>query len=162
MKKRETIKKAWSWLFISAFVIAIDQITKQLVVHFISDQTGTIDVLPFLNIILTTNSGASFGFLDQASGWHVYFLVLVSLFISFILIRWLVHLPKTAWQTALPVSLVLGGALGNLIDRVHYGLVIDFIDFHLGDWHYATFNIADAAVCVGVIWLVAEIGRAHV
>lgn len=147
---------AWPWLFVSVCIVFLDQLTKSVIAHTVSDQ-GSMSVLPFLNIILSVNSGASFGFLDHASGWQIVVLSLISVLISVILIRWLMRIPKDEWQVALPVSFVLGGALGNLIDRLHYGFVIDFIDFHLGEWHFATFNVADSAICVGALWLIMGI-----
>ena len=156
MKKNTFMKIAWPWLFISGVVIVLDQLSKWLVIHAMPDES-VVSLLPFLNMIVSFNTGASFGFLDHSSGWHVYMLSLISAFISVILIRWLMRIPRHDWWVALPVSLVLGGAIGNLIDRLHYGFVIDFIDFHVKSWHYATFNIADSAVCIGAVWLVIRL-----
>ncbi len=152
----KTNKKAWTWIFLSLFIIACDQLTKYIVLKKFTEQT-VVHVLPFLNFILRFNSGAAFSFLGSSNGWQVYLLSGISLTVSLILVIWLCRLPRAAWMTALPVSLVLGGALGNLIDRVRFGYVTDFIDFHLGNWHFATFNIADSAVSVGATWLILRL-----
>ena len=150
---RDINKTAWRWIFVSAFIIACDQFTKYLILKHLTDQSQVF-VFPFLNFILRFNAGASFSFLGDASGWQIYLFAGISVVVSVILIIWLCRLPKEEWWTSLPISLVLGGALGNLIDRLHFGYVTDFIDFHVGDWHFATFNVADSAVSVGATWLV--------
>lgn len=149
-------KTAWPWLFVSIFIIVLDQSTKLLILHYLNDTTE-IHVLPFLNIILRFNPGAAFSFLGDAGGWQVYLLSGVSIVVAIALMIWLSQLPRSEWLLALPVSLVLGGAIGNLIDRLNYGSVVDFVDFHLGSWHYATFNIADAAVSIGAVWLIVRV-----
>ena len=110
-----------------------------------------------MNIIQRFNAGAAFSFLSNEGGWQIYVLSGIAVLVSFGLIVWLYRMPRYEWWNALPVSLVLGGALGNLIDRVRFGVVVDFIDFHVHNWHYATFNIADAAVCVGAAWLILRL-----
>ena len=149
-------KTAWPWIFLSLAVIGLDQFSKQWVIHHIS-ATQTIAVLPYLNFILRFNTGAAFSFLGAAGGWQLYLLSGISILVSAILIIWLSRLSRSEWITAAPISLVVGGALGNLIDRLHYGYVIDFIDFHIKSWHYATFNLADSAVCVGATWLILRL-----
>lgn len=149
-------KKATSWIVISLIIILLDQMTKHYVVTHFTEKTVK-SIFPFLNFILRFNSGASFSFLGAQNGWQIYFLSAVSIVVSFILVMWLKRLSRSEWMVAFPVSLVLGGAIGNLIDRVRLGYVIDFIDFHVGTWHYATFNVADSAVCVGAIWLVLRL-----
>ncbi|MDP1574755.1 MAG: signal peptidase II [Coxiellaceae bacterium] len=153
MKK---IKTAWPWLLLSALIICLDQVSKHLVLAHVS-ALDVVRVLPFLNIILRLNAGAAFSFLGSESGWQIYLLSVISVVVSVVLVAWLSQLPRREWWIAAPVSLVLGGALGNLIDRIHYGYVIDFMDFHLFDWHFATFNIADAAVSVGATWLIVRV-----
>ncbi|OGT43456.1 MAG: signal peptidase II [Gammaproteobacteria bacterium RIFCSPHIGHO2_12_FULL_40_19] len=146
-------KTAWPWIFVSLFIIVCDQLTKYFILQHLTEQS-VVHVFPFLNFILRFNAGASFSFLGNASGWQIYLLVGISAVVSVILISWLTRLPRNEWWTTLPISLVLGGALGNLIDRVRFGYVTDFIDFYVGNWHFATFNVADSAVSVGAAWLV--------
>lgn len=149
-------KKALPWIFISALIIALDQITKYIVLTHLTEQS-VVHVFPFLNFILSFNAGASFGFLGAQNGWQVYLLSGVSIIVSVVLVIWLSRLSRSEWVLALPVSLVLGGALGNLIDRIRFGYVTDFIDFHVRNWHFATFNVADSAVSVGATWLVLRL-----
>lgn len=149
-------KTAWPWIFLSVLIIALDQWSKYFVTtHF--TETTIFHVFPFLNFILRFNNGAAFSFLGRASGWQIYLLSGISAAISVILMVWLSRLSRSAWCLALPISLILGGAIGNLIDRVRLHFVIDFIDFHVGNWHYATFNVADSAVCVGATFLILRL-----
>ena len=142
-----------SWLFLSGFIILLDQFTKYLVAEHIH-ATQIVHIFPFLNFIVRFNAGAAFSFLGEQMGWQVYALSSVSIVISFALLIWILKLPKNAWVTALSLSFILGGALGNVIDRIRFGFVIDFVDFHVKNWHFATFNVADAAVSVGVVLLI--------
>jgi signal peptidase II len=137
-------------------IIGLDQLSKYIVIHTLN-VTSVVHVLPFLNIIQRFNTGAAFSFLSTQAGWQIYLLSGISVLVSLVLIVWLSRMPRHEWWNALPIALVLGGAIGNLIDRVRFGFVIDFIDFHVGNWHYATFNIADSAVCVGAMWLVLRL-----
>ena len=148
--------KAWPWLFLSALIIACDQLTKYIILKHFTEQT-VVHIFPFLNFMLSFNAGASFGFLNSQNGWQIYLLSSVSIIVSIVLIVWLCRLSRREWWIAAPISLVLGGALGNLIDRVRFGYVLDFIDFHVGGWHFATFNVADAAVSIGATWLVLRL-----
>ncbi|MCX7120715.1 MAG: signal peptidase II [Gammaproteobacteria bacterium] len=149
-------RNASVWILLSVFVIVLDQFTKQLVLQNISVEQ-VVPIFPFLNFILRFNAGAAFSFLGSQNGWQLYLLSGISVIISAVLIIWLCRLKRSDCCTAVPISLILGGALGNLIDRVHYGCVVDFIDFHVGNWHYATFNVADSAVCIGAILLVLRL-----
>ncbi|MCX7125956.1 MAG: signal peptidase II [Gammaproteobacteria bacterium] len=153
MKKNKT---ASPWILLSVLIIALDQLTKYLVQQNIAAHQ-TIKIFPFLNFILRFNDGAAFSFLGAQNGWQIYLLSGISIAVSLVLIIWLTRLARSEWWIAVPVSLVLGGALGNLIDRVRYGFVTDFIDFHVKNWHYATFNVADSAVCVGAAWLILRL-----
>ena len=149
-------KTAWPYLVVSVLIIVFDQLTKfYFVTHF--TESSVARIFPFLNFILSFNAGAAFGFLGVQNGWQIYLLSAISIIVSFILIVWLTRLARREWWIALPVSFVLGGALGNLIDRVRFGVVVDFIDFHVGNWHYATFNIADSFVCIGAAWLMLRL-----
>lgn len=152
----QSTKKAYPWIFLSVFIIALDQFTKYSVLKHFTEQT-VVHIFPFLNFIVRFNAGASFSFLGNASGWQVYLLSGISITVSTILIVWLSRLARSEWVIALPVSLVLGGAIGNLIDRVRFGYVTDFVDFHVRNWHFATFNVADSAVSVGATWLVLRL-----
>ncbi|NCC88644.1 MAG: lipoprotein signal peptidase, partial [Clostridia bacterium] len=130
-----------------------DQVTKFVALS--SLQLGEpVAVMPYLNWTLAFNYGAAFSFLADMGGWQRWFFVSLAVGMSAFMLWWLNRLPKAlTWETV-SLNLVLGGAIGNLIDRVWQGKVTDFIDFYLGSWHYATFNIADMAITIGAIALV--------
>ncbi len=133
-------------------VVAIDQASKHLALAYLAPG----DPLPltgFLNLTLVFNRGAAFGFLNQQSGWQ---LVAFSLIAVLVLVYVAHHLYKEAWRspaTVIAYALIGGGAVGNLIDRLRFGYVVDFVDFHVFGWHFWIFNMADSALTVGVILL---------
>ena len=143
------------WLWLSLLVVGLDQFTKQLVeAHFYLSEN--VELLPFLNFTLAYNQGAAFNFLSDQGGWQRGFFIAVALVVTLILAGWLRRLRRGEWRTALSLSLIIGGAVGNLIDRVLHGYVIDFIDVHYGSWHWPAFNVADSAICVGVVLLLLD------
>lgn len=145
------------WLWLSLMIILIDQVSKWFLDHQLSINEP-YPLVSFFNIILEHNKGASFGFLQSAGGWQRWLFVAIALVISMMIFVLLYKLPRNKNWQALAMSLVLGGALGNLIDRVRFGYVIDFFDFHINNWHFATFNIADSAICVGVaLWILVSL-----
>ncbi len=140
------------WLAVAALVLALDQWTKQRVTeHF-----ATGEVLPltsFFNLTLRYNPGAAFSFLSDAGGWQRWFFTGIAAAVS----GWVLwSLPKARGLYALTLSLIMGGAIGNVVDRLQYGHVIDFLDFYVGNWHWPAFNVADSAITVGVILLVLD------
>lgn len=136
----------WLWLSVSVFLI--DQVTKMWIVrHFNFHEVKAIT--SFFNLTLTYNSGAAFGFLRHAGGWQRILFSGIAVVVSISIVIWLYRLSiKDKW-TACSLSLILGGALGNLWDRVFLGHVVDFLDFYVKHWHFATFNVADISVSVG-------------
>ncbi|MGA9856044.1 MAG: signal peptidase II [Gammaproteobacteria bacterium] len=147
---------AWRWLWLSAAVIVLDRITKYL----ISSHLGLYDsivLLPVFNLTLIHNTGAAWSFLAGASGWQRWLFIVLALAVSLGIIVWLRYLPRTRhrWRAA-ALALVLGGALGNVIDRIAHGYVIDFIQVHYHGWYFPAFNVADSAITVGAIMLVFE------
>jgi len=147
------IKKAWPWLWLSVLIITLDQLTKYLAVNHL-EFGQPLSLLPFFNFTLNYNTGAAFSFLGGQSGWQVYLLAAISLVVVAILIVWLGRIKRTDTLMAIGIALIIGGALGNFIDRVRLTYVVDFLDFHINNWHYPTFNIADSAICVGAALLV--------
>jgi signal peptidase II len=145
-----TALKQWPWFLLSLFVILIDQASKYWVLHSFTAYEP-INLLPVLNISLAYNTGASFGFLSQAGEWHKWFFAGFNVLMSVVLAIWLGKIPPAARLQSAGISLILGGALGNLIDRGLHAQVIDFIDFYYKTHHFATFNLADAAICVGAL-----------
>jgi signal peptidase II len=141
------------WLWLSAAVVALDQLTKWLADHLLTLYAAK-PVLPFFNLTLLYNQGAAFSFLAGASGWQRWFFIGIALVISVVLIVWLRRLPRHEVWEAGALALILGGAVGNVIDRIWHGHVIDFIDLHVAGYHWPAFNIADSAITVGAVTLV--------
>jgi signal peptidase II len=140
---------ASNWLWLSAFVVLLDQTTKALVVGAVKFKSP-IELLPFLRIVYLENQGAAFSLLHDAGGWQRWFFIALALMVSIVLMLWLrrIRIPEQT-VLAIGVALVLGGALGNVIDRVWHSYVIDFVYFHWRDWYFPAFNIADSAISVG-------------
>lgn len=110
----------------------------------------------WLNFSLHHNSGAAFSFLSDAGGWQRWFFTVLALVVCVVLIVWIRRLFVQQWALALALALVLGGALGNLADRLRLGYVVDFISVHYGSWYFPTFNVADAAISVGAVIIVLD------
>ncbi len=143
------------WLWLSLIALVLDQWTK-IAVDGSMRLYESIAVIPGFNLTYVHNTGAAFSFLSEASGWQRWFFAAMALIISTILTVWLYRLKEHQTLLAIALSLVLGGAIGNLIDRVAYGYVIDFLDVYYQTWHWPAFNIADSAICVGVFLMVLE------
>lgn len=137
--------KSVHWLWLSLAVIVADQVTKQLVFTRLS-LGEMIDLLPVLNLTHRHNTGAAF---SMFAGAPVLMFVLLGVGVSVGILWWLRKNPQGAHLMAVALTLILGGALGNVIDRVWRGFVVDFIDFHLAGWHWPAFNVADSAICIG-------------
>ena len=131
-----------------ALVLALDQISKVWVLGTLSAARPAVEVTSFLNIVLVWNRGISFGLFNRESDWQPWFLVGLSLVIVAGLLVWL-RTARGRWMTP-AITLVAGGAIGNAVDRARLGAVVDFVDFHIGGWHFAAFNVADAAITCGV------------
>ena len=144
------------WLLVSAAVIALDLYTKQLATEALVLYRPH-EVFSWLNMTLAHNYGAAFSFLSSAGGWQRGFFITLASVVSVVLLVWLLRLPRREWLTALGLALVLGGAVGNLVDRVKLGYVVDFIDVHFKGWHYPAFNVADSAITCGVALLVVDV-----
>jgi signal peptidase II len=143
------------WLNLSVLVIVIDQLTKWLVSSQF-ELRETLAVMPSFNLTLAHNYGAAFSFLAGAGGWQRWFFTGLALIVSLVLIIWLKRLKASAKLEAFSLAMILGGALGNLIDRVAYGYVVDFLDVYYGTYHWPAFNIADSAICLGAILLIVD------
>lgn len=136
------------WLWLSWAVVIIDQFSKWFAVRHLTIEVP-IKILPFFNIMLDFNRGAAFSFLHDENGWQIYLFSGIAIIVSMIIMLWLKRMPKSQQLAALSLGLILGGAIGNLLDRLFHGKVIDFISWHYQDYYFPTFNIADSAVCVG-------------
>jgi signal peptidase II len=143
------------WLWLSALVIVIDQITKR-VVDSTMQLYQSIELIPYFQLTYMRNQGAAFSFLSGAGGWQRWFFIGLAVIASVFICFWLKKLNRSQRWEAIAWSLVLGGALGNLIDRILYGYVIDFLDAYIGDWHWPAFNVADSAITLGVAMLLLD------
>ncbi|MBU3567514.1 signal peptidase II [Polynucleobacter alcilacus] len=141
------------YFVIATLVLLLDQLSKWSALSNL--QMGVPEpVLPFLNWLLLFNPGAAFSFLAQGSGWQRWFFTILGL-VACVYIVWLLRKSQNDKLLCLALSLILGGALGNVLDRIMYGAVVDFIDLHYANWHWPAFNIADSAICIGatlIIW----------
>jgi len=143
------------WFWLTLIVVVLDQWTKQLAVANLA-MYEPVPVMPYFNLMLAHNTGAAFSFLADAGGWQRWFFVVLTAVISVVLTVWLYRLPRGQKLLPVALTLVLGGALGNVYDRISYGYVIDFIDWYVGSYHWPAFNIADAAICVGAGLLILD------
>ncbi len=151
----EQMRKNFSWLWLALIIIVLDQATKW---YFSATmQLGdSINLLPGFNWTLAHNYGAAFSFLHDAGGWQRWFFAGIALVVSGGILFWLRSVPANARFLACALVLVLGGALGNLYDRMMLGYVVDFVHVYYGTWHFPAFNIADAGITVGAIMLIID------
>jgi signal peptidase II len=139
-------------------VIILDQLTKIWATQTLTFNQP-IAILPFFNFTLLHNTGAAFSFLANAGGWQRWFFTILAIGVSFVLVLWLARLKSNQYGLASALALILGGALGNVIDRLNYGYVIDFLDFYYKTWHWPAFNIADSAITIGAAILIVDAFR---
>ncbi|MBV6414603.1 MAG: lipoprotein signal peptidase [Xanthomonadales bacterium] len=143
----------WWWLPLSAIIIGLDQWTKALATGALVYGASEA-FLPHWNWTLVHNYGGAFSFLSNHPGWQRWFFLIVASGITLALLEWLRRCPPRAWLPCLPLALLIGGAIGNLIDRIQLGYVVDFVDWHYDGWHWPAFNLADSAITVGIVLLI--------
>ena len=149
-------RSGWRWLWLSVAVIVADQLAKAWMVHHFT-LFERMRLLPVLDVILTYNTGAAFSFLSDASGWQRWLFVALAVGISAMLIAWLRRLPAdTQGLLACGLALIVGGALGNMIDRLLHGRVVDFILAHWGNHLFPAFNVADSAITIGAALVILD------
>ena len=141
----------WYWVVVLVFLA--DQLSKQWVLANF-DLYESVKLLPIFNFTYVRNYGAAFSFLSEAGGWQRWFFTVIAIGFSTILTIWLRKQASTEWRLNLAYTLVIGGALGNLVDRLMHGFVVDFLDFYWGTSHYPAFNIADSAIFIGAILII--------
>lgn len=146
-------KNGLTWLWLSLAVLAFDIFTKELVIDRFA-LGESIRIIPnLLDFTRVHNLGAAFSFLSDASGWQRWFFSALALVVSAMLAWWLYKTPRGDWKQCAPFALIIGGAIGNLMDRLRHGYVVDFIDAYIGQYHWPAFNIADSAIVVGVVFM---------
>ena len=149
-----------AWLWLSLVVVVLDQATKFLATRFL-DLYERVEVLPVLDFTLLHNTGAAFSLLAGASGWQRWFFIGLAFTVSAVLMVWIWRTPRGEKLLPLSLSLILGGALGNVIDRIVHGYVVDFIHAHWGAAYFPAFNIADSAITIGAGLLILDAFREH-
>ncbi|NQY49649.1 MAG: signal peptidase II [Colwellia sp.] len=143
------------WLWLTLLCLIIDQVSKQWVAGTF-DYRETLSVLPFFNLTYVHNPGAAFSFLADQGGWQRWFFTAVAAIASIVFLIWMAKTPKQQRLLSISFALILSGAVGNLIDRVLFGYVIDFLDFHWAGYHFAAFNIADSVIFIGAALMIFE------
>ncbi len=144
------------WLWLSLTVFLIDQLSKYAASHWLVLHEAWA-VLPAVNFTLVHNAGAAFSFLSNETGWQRWLFTAIALVVALLIFFWLRRLPGSERRTAMGLALILGGALGNVWDRVQLGYVVDFIDVYYHDWHWPAFNVADSAITVGAVLLLLDV-----
>ncbi|MBX9445267.1 signal peptidase II [Dickeya chrysanthemi] len=154
-KSTGTTATGLRWLWLAALVLVVDIGSKQWVMtHF---QLGeSIPLVPFFNFTYAHNYGAAFSFLADKGGWQRWLFAAIALVIIVALLAMMYRSSASQKLNNIAYSLIIGGAIGNLADRLVHGYVIDFLDFYAGGWHYPTFNLADSAIVVGALLIVLE------
>jgi signal peptidase II len=138
------------WLWLSLIVILLDQATKQIAESLLTFRQS-VYVMPFFDFTLLYNTGAAFSFLSDQGGWQRWFFVLLAFGVVAVMLAWISRLKREEKWTAVALTLIVGGALGNVIDRILFGHVIDFIHLHYEEYYWPAFNIADSAIFLGVV-----------
>ena len=148
-------KMAFTWLLVSIVIIVLDLWTKALATESLT-LYRPVEMTSWLNMTLAHNYGAAFSFLSDAGGWQRWLFTGLASVVTVVLIVWLFRLPKEEKVTAAALGLIIGGAVGNLIDRIMNGYVVDFIDVYYQNHHWPAFNLADSAITGGVILLLVD------
>ncbi len=143
------------WLWLSGLVLALDQLSKWAALTWLPPYRAQ-PVAPMFNLTLMFNEGAAFSLLAAAGGWQRWLLSGLALVISVVMVVWMRRLQAGERLAAVGLALILGGAIGNLIDRLWQGRVTDFLDFYYAGWHWPAFNVADAAITVGAVLMVLD------
>lgn len=143
------------WLWLTTVVIGLDQLTKHLATAFLKGNSP-IEVLPVFNLTWAQNFGAAFSIFANAGGWQRWFFIFLTSFVSLVLVVWIKKLKAHETWLAIALALVLGGALGNLYDRVMLGYVVDFISVHYQHHYFPVFNLADSAITIGAVMLIID------
>lgn len=153
--RESTARSVVLWYSLAVLIVVLDQISKSFATSLL-DYASPVEVTSFFNWTLLHNTGAAFSFLSDAGGWQRWFFVGVSALVSLVIAVWIARLPRHFRWQLLALTLILGGAIGNLWDRLVLGYVVDFIQLHYGGFYWPAFNIADSAICVGAVVMVVD------
>lgn len=143
------------WIWVAFVVIVVDQLTKYIASTSL-DMYQPIAVMPMFNWTLMHNPGAAFSFLANESGWQRWFFAVIAVVVSIVIFIWIKKLEQHEKWQAIALALILGGAIGNVIDRIWLGYVVDFIQVYYQQWYWPAFNIADSAISIGVAMIIIE------
>ncbi|MBE0485965.1 signal peptidase II [Marinobacter sp.] len=146
------------WLWLAGLVLVLDLGTKAMATAMLT-YGNPVPVMPSFNFTLLHNTGAAFSFLANAAGWQRWFFVTLAIVVSVVLVGWLRKLQNHETWTAIAIVLILGGALGNVYDRVVHGYVVDFLHFYWQNWHFPAFNLADTAITIGAAMMILDAFR---
>jgi signal peptidase II len=149
---KQILSTGFKWLWVAILIIAIDRYSKTWMLDHLN-LLDPLEILPIFNFTLAFNKGAAFSFLNTASGWQNLLLSSFATIVCGIIFYWLYQTSAKERWLSVAYCLIIGGAVGNMWDRMRYGFVVDFLDFHLTTWHFAIFNVADSAICVGAFML---------
>ena len=150
------------WMLVATILLGLDQASKWLCLNYLV-LYKPVSIMPFFNLLLAYNEGAAFGILSSENGWQRILFIVLAMGVSSLIIYWLYKLSYSNFLESSALVLILGGALGNLLDRIYYGYVIDFIDFYVGNWHWYVFNLADVFICIGAaLFTYITLFRQHV
>lgn len=152
---RMTLPRLGAWLVLAIVVVVLDLWTKHLAVENL-ELYRPVRITDWMNLTLAHNTGAAFSLLAGEGGWQRWFFIAFAVGVGGFLLAWLWRLPLTARALPVALMLVLGGAIGNLVDRIRLGYVVDFIDLHYSNWHWPAFNVADSAIVIGVTLMLVE------
>jgi signal peptidase II len=154
-RQRAELRTTLAWLGLAVLVVALDWYTKALASEHLALYRPQ-PLTSWLNLTLAHNYGAAFSILSDAGGWQRWMFTVLASGVTGVLLVWLFRLRKAEWLTGLSLGLIIGGAVGNLIDRVRLGYVVDFIDVYYQDWHWPAFNIADSAISCGIVLMLTD------
>ncbi|KLV07614.1 MULTISPECIES: signal peptidase II [Photobacterium] len=145
------------WLWLAALVFIVDIASKLVVMNTMEyGWPNRIELLPFFNLLYVHNYGAAFSFLSDAGGWQRWLFTAIALGVCALLVFWMRRSPASNKLANSSYAMIIGGALGNLFDRMYHGFVVDFLDFYVGNYHWPAFNIADTAICIGAGLIIIE------
>lgn len=143
------------WIWLAVVVVFFDQLTKYIA-SISLELFQPVAVMPMFNWTLMHNLGAAFSFLDDAGGWQRWFFTVIALVVSVVIVLWMKRLEQHEKWQAVALALILGGAVGNLIDRIWLGYVVDFIQVYYQQWYWPAFNLADSAISIGVAMIIID------